>query len=72
MFYPQALLSPQTVMLCLHCCQVVPLKDEYTQTKSAVFEALYQVLNEMLLQHPFVVFGCIPAYISAAKHILSI
>ena len=66
----QALLSPQSVTLCLQCCQVAPLTDDYTQTSSAVFEALYYVLNEMLLQHAFVVFGCIPAFISAAKHIL--
>lgn len=64
-------MTSQSVATCLHSCVSCPLEGAYSVGVFAeVFQALYEVLNEMLLHHQTVVLNAIPAFLSAAKHIL--
>ena len=67
----QSLLTAQSVIACLHSCVSCPLEGASSlPVFTALFHALYSMMNEMLLHHQSIVLKSIPAFLSAAKDIL--
>ncbi|KAL3874332.1 hypothetical protein ACJMK2_037362, partial [Sinanodonta woodiana] len=63
------LMSPWSAIMCLQSCQYMPL---FGRTFVRAFNAVYDVLNELLVHHTKSVLQAIPPFISASKHILEL
>ncbi|KAK3576784.1 hypothetical protein CHS0354_014606 [Potamilus streckersoni] len=61
------LMSPWLAIMCLQSCQYMPL---FGRTYVPAFNAVYEVLNELLVHHTETVLQAIPPFISASKRLL--
>ncbi|XP_013380199.2 unhealthy ribosome biogenesis protein 2 homolog [Lingula anatina] len=61
-------LSSQSVLVCLHSCLYVPLKDLQDHTQFfEIHKATYDVLNALLIDHAKVLYGAIPVFQQAVR-----